>query len=182
MLNCCPLWKVKKKLATADPELSRKPWNMKATIQYKKDERTSTRGLILTNKQKKKILGCDLSFNSAELQMHPLSHWQADRVRTPTGQQSTVLLSCWWWRGFQGALFHNATLGNIKNSKGNKTEQGQSTRWIQQWGWFLKMSLKTVITDAASQCCQTVPCYATARTTAEAQYTLFRCEQKRVRL
>lgn len=132
---------------------------------------------VTKKKEKKKIINCDLSFNSTELQMHPLSHWQADRVRTPTEQQSTVLLSCWWQEGFRCALFYNAMLGNIKNSKRNKREQGSSTRWIQQWGWFLKMSLKTVIIDAPSESCQTVPRDATRNTTAP-QYILLRIEQR----
>lgn len=105
--------------------------------------------------------------------MLPLSCQQAAGVRTPANQKSTVLLSCWWRGGFQGALFHNATLSNIKNTKGNKTEQGWSTRWIQQWRWFLKMSLKTIITDAVTLS------FATKRTTAEAQYTVIRCKQEK---
>lgn len=105
--------------------------------------------------------------------MPPLSCRQAAGVRTPANQKSTVLLSCWWQGGFQGALFRNATLSNIKNTKGNKTEQGWSTRWIQQWRWFLKMSLKTIITDAVTLS------FATERTTAEAQYTVIRCKQEK---
>lgn len=105
--------------------------------------------------------------------MPPLSCRQAAGARTPANQKSTVLLPCWWRGGFQGALFHNATLSNIKNTKGNKTEQGWSTRWIQQWRWFLKMSLKTIITDAVTLS------FATKRTTAEAQYTVIRCKQEK---
>lgn len=123
-LDCFSLSKVKN-FKTADLMLSRKPWNMK---HRSKKKLYSLRGrirrmmLIETNKQKKEKT--HLSFNSAELKIHLLSYWQADRVRTPTEQQSTAWLSCWWCGAFQVALFHNATLCNIKNSKGNETEQG----------------------------------------------------------
>lgn len=85
--------------------------------------------------------------------------------------------------GFQGALFHNATLGNIKkNSKGKKNKKQNKARapgGSNSEGDFLKMSLKTVITEAASRCRQSVPCNVTARTTAEAPHTLCGCEHKR---
>lgn len=85
--------------------------------------------------------------------------------------------------GFQGALFHNATLGNIKkNSKGKKNKKQNKARapgGSNSEGDFLKMSLKTVITEAASRCRQSVPCHVTARTTAEAPHTLCGCEHKR---
>lgn len=148
-------------------------WPLKASMQYKKGKRKSLSELTKKTKKYKKVVGCDLTFNSTLLKMPPLSRRQAAGVRTPANLKSTVLLSCWWQGGFQGALFHNATLSNIKNTKGNKTEQGWSTRWIQQWGWFLKMSLKTIITDAVTLS------FATKKTTAEAQYTVIRCKQEK---
>lgn len=41
---------------------------------------------------------------------------------------------------------------NIKNSERNKIEQRESARRVQQWGWFVKMSLSAEITNSAHQC------------------------------
>lgn len=103
-------------------EIWKKVWKQPCSMRGRMRGREG--GWLKQTKKKKENIFCDLSFNLVELKMHLLSHWQADRVRTPAEQQSMAWPSCWWWGGFHVALFHNATLGNIKNSKGNNTEQG----------------------------------------------------------
>lgn len=132
------------------------------------------RGHWLKQTKNRKNICCDLSFNSAELKMHPLSHWQADRVRTPTGQQSTAWPSCWRWvGGFQGALFHSATLSNIKKKK--LQINLNRTRLEHQVDPTVKLIFEKVFEDHNHRCCLStlsVPCYVNARTTAEVQFTV----------
>lgn len=97
-----------KTLKTADLVLPRKPWNMKhrsekQTIQHGGggwEEGGGGRTLIETNKHEKKRErerekhSCDLSLNSAELKMHPLSHWRAGGVKDPrrAGEHGSAVL------------------------------------------------------------------------------------------
>lgn len=149
-------------------------WPLKASMQCKKGDRKSQSELSFTSKNCKNVVGCDLTFNCTLLKMPPLSRRQAAGVRTPANQKSTVLLSCWWRGGFQGALFHNATLSNIKNTKGNKTEQGLE----HQVDPTVRVISENVFEDHNHRCCHTVLCHQ-KKNMAEAQSTVIRCKQEK---
>lgn len=66
-----------------------KPWKMKHKPKGNWERKQANKGEDVDwNKKKKKNICCDLSFSSAELRMHLLSHWQANRVRVPAEQRA----------------------------------------------------------------------------------------------